>query len=162
MRCPRFGSVLWTLTSGSRCWTDGSLRFIRLTTHARLVRNPVHFPGLAAILREGLLKVRRAGGGIRPKKSNQDHFAINRILSVELAASILEFADLRRVQNANLAVGPIQPPLVGLRIVQPHGQTFDMSASRAVRFELLDLSAPVPNLSGDRSAVKFDPASRAR
>ena len=103
-----------------------------------------------------------AGGGVRPNKSNQDHFAINRIRGEELAPSILEFADLRWVQNANLAVGPIQPPLVGLRIVQAQGQTFDVPASGAVDFELLNLSAAIPNLSGDGSAVKFDPASRTR
>ena len=60
-------------------------------------------------------------------KSNQDGLAIDRVLGEELTASILEFADLRRVQDANFLVGPIQPPLVRLRIVETQSQTFDMA-----------------------------------
>ena len=40
--------------------------------HPCLVRDPVDFPGLAPIIREGLLKVGRIRGDIRPNKSNQD------------------------------------------------------------------------------------------
>jgi len=35
-------------------------------------------------------------------------------------------------------------------------------AIRAIGFELLQLSPAIPNLSGDGSAVKFDPGSGAR
>ena len=56
-------------------------------------------------------------GHVRPNKSNKDSFAIHCILSEELAASILEFADLGWIQDAILAVGPIEAPLVGLGIV---------------------------------------------
>ena len=54
---------------------------------------------------------------VGPNESNQDGFAINRILGEKLTASISEFADLGRVRDAILAVGPIEPPLVGLQIV---------------------------------------------
>src|ERR1700719_225372 len=86
--------------------------FIRSVVHSRLVRNPVHFPGLAAILRERLFKVRHIRVGVRPNKSNEDRLAIERVLGVKLAAAILKFADLGDNERAVLAVGPIQAPLV--------------------------------------------------
>ena len=99
----------------------------------------------------------RAGGGVRPNKSNKDDLAINRILGEELAASVLEFSDLGRVHHANLAVSPIEPPLVGLRIVQAQGQAFDMPGSGAIDLDRVQLRAAVPNLVADPSSVKFDP-----
>ena len=62
-----------------------------------------------------------------PNKSNQDGFAINRILGEELPAPIFEFADLGRIKDADLCVRPIQAPLVGLRIIETQGQTFDVA-----------------------------------
>jgi hypothetical protein len=50
--------------------------------------------------------VGRSRGQVRPDIANQYGFAVDRILSEKLAASILEFPDLRRIQLANLAVGP--------------------------------------------------------
>ena len=93
------------------------MRFIRFIWHPRLVRNPVHFPSLTSIIREALFKVGRIRGRVRPNKSNEDSFASHCILGKELAASILEFADLGWVQDAILTVGPIEAPLVGLGIV---------------------------------------------
>src|SRR5579862_3140053 len=74
----------------------------------RLVRDPVHFPGFSSIIRKRLFEVRRIRGQVRPDVSNQYGFAIDRILSVKLAASILEFPHLRWIQLAVLAIGPIK------------------------------------------------------
>ena len=98
----------------------------------------------------------RIRGHVRPNKSNQDNFAVDFVLRVELAASILEFADLRRIQNSDLAVGPIEAPLVSLRIVETQRQAFDVPGNGTIGFELLQLSATIPNLEGDGSTVKFD------
>src|ERR1700719_1688715 len=94
-----------------------SSRFIRSIVHPRLVRNPIHFPGLAAILRERLFKVRRIRVGVRPNKSNEDRLAIERVLGVKLAAAILKFAYLGNNERAVFAIGPREAPLVSLGIV---------------------------------------------
>src|SRR5260370_32871780 len=103
-------------------------------------------------------------GGGRPRKSNQDGSAIGarRFCIDKLPASILEFADRRRPHGPALTCCPIEAPLLGLGIVQTEGQTLDVAGSRAIGFELLQLSPAIPNLSGDLSAVKFDPGSGAR
>jgi len=82
-----------------------------LLGHPRLVRDPVDFPGFTAIIRKGLLKVRGAGVHVRPDKSNQNGFAVDRILGEKRAASVFEFANLGWVHDADLAVSPIEPPL---------------------------------------------------
>jgi hypothetical protein len=70
-----------------------SVRFVRSIVYSRLVGNPIHFPGLAAILREGLLKVRPIRVGFRPNESHQDTSAIRarRFRVEKLAASIAKF-----------------------------------------------------------------------
>jgi hypothetical protein len=107
--------------------------------HLRLICNPVHFRSLASILREGLFKVGRTRDHICPDKSNKDAFSIQ-----------------RAIHGANLAVCPIETPLVGLRI-ETEGQTFDAAGSRAIGFELFQLGTTGPKLSGDGSTVKLDP-----
>src|SRR5580698_8618472 len=97
------------------------------------------------------------GGQVGPIKSNQNGFAIDCVLSKELAVSVLELADLGWVEDTDLAVGPIEPPLVGFRIVNAQGQTFDV-AGGAVEFNLVDGGAII-NLAADTGPVKFDPGS---
>src|ERR1700683_5800929 len=94
--------------------------------------------------------------GIRPSKSKKNGVAINRILGEKLAASVLEFADLGRIQDANLPVGPIESPLVGLRIVYAQGQAFDV-AGWAIELDRIQACA-IPNLAADAGAVKFNPS----
>lgn len=43
-----------------------------------------------------------------------------------------------------------------LGVVQAQGQTFDVRGF-AIGLEFLKIGAAIPDLSGDRSAVKFDP-----
>src|SRR5579863_7966959 len=101
---------------------------------ARLVGDPVYFPGLAAIFGEGLLEVGRVGVDFRPIVSNEDGFAVDCVLGVKVAVSIFEFADLRRIGGAGFADGPVQAPLMVFGIVETHDQAFDV-AGRTVGFE---------------------------
>jgi len=138
-----------------------SLRLGGFIVYPCLVRNPVDLPGLPAIIRVRLFKVGCTRIGVRPKKSNVDRSPLPRLLVVKLTASILELADHWLLYKAILAVDPVDAPLVSLRIVETEGQTFDVP-SLAMSFELFQIGAAIPNLSGNRSAVKFDPGSGAR
>src|SRR5579864_2708433 len=102
--------------------------------------------------------MRRARGRVRPDKSNQDGFAINRVLGEKLTPSILEFADLGWVKDAILAIGPIESPLVGLRVVQTQRQTFDVPRV-SIDLDRVQLRAPIPNLVADARTLKLNPAS---
>ena len=65
------------------------------------------------------------GCNVRPHIPNENSPAIVGFLVIEFAAAILEFADGRLRQNAVFAVGPVQTPLVRLRIVQAKSQPLD-------------------------------------
>ena len=80
--------------------------------------DPVHFPSLASIIGEGLLKAARIRSDVRDDKSNQDGPVIQGFLVIKLAASIFEFANRRLGQRASAAAGKIQSPLMRLRIVE--------------------------------------------
>ena len=99
-------------------------------------------------------------GHIRPIKSNQDGFPINRILGEKLAMSILKFADLGWVQDPNFAIGPVEPPLMGLRIVYAKGETFDV-AGWTIDLDRVQLGAAIPNLETRPGALEFDPGIRS-
>ncbi len=70
----------------------------------------------------------------------------------------LELAHLRRIEDANLLVVPIQPPLMRLRVVHAQGQT-DNLAGRTVPFALVDLRA-VEKLAAYACAFEFHPLIR--
>jgi len=87
-----------------------------------LIGNPVHFPGLAAVLGEGLLEVCGVLRDAGPDVANQDRSAVESVLAVKLADTILEFADLRWAgEQAGFAAGPVEIPLVGFGIVETQG-----------------------------------------
>src|ERR1700683_2755564 len=99
------------------------------------------------------------GSDVRPNESNKDRFVIQGVLAEKLAVPVLELANLGCDHGSILAVGPVKAPLVSLGIVQTERQTFEVACTRAIGFELLDLSAATPELSGNGRAVKFDPSS---
>jgi len=78
--------------------------FVRSIWDPRLVRDPIHFPGLAAVVGEGLFEVGRVGVQIRPGVANENDFSVEIVLGVELAVSIFELADLGRSYFSILAV----------------------------------------------------------
>ena len=80
-------------------------------------RDPVHFPGLAAIIRESLFKAARSRRDVRDDKAHKDGPAVERFLVEKLAASILELTDRGWAQGTASAVGEIEAPLAGFGIV---------------------------------------------
>jgi hypothetical protein len=72
----------------------------------RLVGDPVYFPRFASVIREGLFEVGR-GVHVGPLEADQDGFAVDSVLCKEFAAAVFEFADLGRVEDADVAIGPI-------------------------------------------------------
>src|ERR1700722_10886153 len=98
--------------------------------------------------------------GLRPDESNKNHFAVQCVLRVKLTLSILEPSDLGRYENAILAVGPGEVPLLSFGIVGTKREALDVPGSGAVGFELLDLSASIPDLSRHRSTVELYPRVR--
>src|SRR5580704_14901592 len=85
--------------------------------YARLICNPIDLPGLSTIGREGLFRVSRGRSDIRPDHPHKKSLAVKCVLAQKLTASISEFADVGRIQDAGLAAGPIEPPLVRFGIV---------------------------------------------
>src|ERR1700746_554587 len=98
--------------------------------------------------------------GLRPNESNNNHSAVQRVLRVELTRSILEPPDLWRNEQAVLAVGPCEVPLVSFGIVGAKREPLDVPGSGAIGLELLDLSASIPNLPRHRCAIELHPRIR--
>jgi len=99
--------------------------------------------------------------GVGPNESNVDKFAVQCVCTVELAASVLELADLRTwVHGAVFAVGPIDTPLVRLRVVEAQCQSLDVAAG-TIEFDLLDDGTSVPHFARDESAIKLHPRLRS-
>src|SRR6266852_5905391 len=148
--------VLTSCPSGLKA---GSRR-LRLICHACVCRDPVHFPSLASIVREGLFKTAGIRRDVRYNEPNKDGSAIQGFLIVKFAASIFELADRGLAQGAVVAVGKIEAPLVGLWIVEAQVQTFEVPLL-AIGLELQQIGASIPDLSNDGSSVKFNPGGGA-
>ena len=87
---------------------------------AGLVGDPVDFPGFAAVVGKGLFEVRGVGVQVGPAKADEDGGVIGSVLRVlreKFADAVFEFADLRRVKDANFLVGPVEAPLMGGGVV---------------------------------------------
>src|SRR5437762_10558515 len=139
--------------------TDGqsSARFRRFIVNPRLVGDPVHLPGFAAIVGEGLFRVSGVGSDVRPVLANEDDAAVVGVLAEELAASVFEFAHIGwTTERAVLAVGPVKTPLMSFRIVKAQRETFD-AAGWTGDVELLEPGAAVPHFARYGRAVKLDP-----
>src|ERR1700735_5404149 len=94
-----------------------SVRFVRFNLHPCVGCDPIHFPGLAAVVRKRLFKVARIRSDVRDNKSNKDGSGIECFLIEKLAASILELADRGLAHSTAVTVGKIEAPLMGLGIV---------------------------------------------
>jgi hypothetical protein len=64
-------------------------------------------------------------------------------MTEELAPTIHESADNRRIHPATLLIRPIQAPFIGLRIEQPYGKSLD-GTSGSTPLVLLNIPATVP------------------
>src|SRR5690242_18260658 len=65
----------------------GSTRFLRAIVDARLIGDPVDFPGPAPIGGVGLFEMRRIRRDLRPDVANEDGSAFPELLVVELPAA---------------------------------------------------------------------------
>ncbi len=102
--------------------------------------------------------MRRRRRDIGPRISNQDHSTVVILLIVKFAASILKLANhSRQTQHAFGRVAPVKTPLMGFRIIKPHGHPLDVGLPvRAVDLDLIKIRA-IPNFSAARMTVELDP-----
>lgn len=113
----------------------------------RQVRDHVRFPRFSAIIGEGLREFVGIRRDARPNDSHQDGAAAERLLIVELASAVLEFANRRRhAHYARPAIGEIHAPLMGFRVVQEEAQILKVTVW-PVGLHFLKLRPAVPNLS---------------
>src|SRR5215469_5965873 len=68
-------------------------RCVGCVCHTRVRSDPVHFPGLASVVGEGLLKSARIRSDVRNNETNEDSPVVECLLVKEFATSILELAD---------------------------------------------------------------------
>ena len=81
------------------------------------------------------------GRDVGPEVANEDRSPIQGILAVELATPILEFADVGRAAHGTVfGVGPVEAPLMRLRIVEAQGQALNVTGG-AVDFTLRSRTA---------------------
>src|SRR5215471_13766833 len=124
--------------------------------HPCVVRDPVNFPSLTAVIGERLFEVTGIRGNVGNDEAHQDGAAIQSFLIVELAAAIPEFPDGRHADRPGPAIGEVEAPLVRLRIVKAQVETLEM-ASWAIGNQFHEVSATVPHLAHHRHAVVINP-----
>jgi len=135
--------------------------FPRLAIHARISRDPVYFPCLAAVLREGLFEMAGVWRDVRNHEANENRPAVEHLLIEKLAASILELANRRRAHRTSAAVGEVEAPLMRFGIVEAQAQALEVPC-RAIGHEFQQIRAAIPNRAHNRCAVVLDPRRGAR
>src|SRR5262249_31780427 len=87
------------------------------------VGDPVRLPGLTAVHGEGLIPARRICSDLRPGVPADDRLPLVVLLAVEAADAVGEAPGHRRQPEYTCpAVDPVQGPVTGRRVEQPHGQ----------------------------------------
>ena len=109
---------------------------------------PVCFPGLAFVIRECLFETGRIRRDVHETVSNKDHSVIELFLIDKYTTAIFKLPYRGYAQNARVAIGPIEAPLMGLGIVEPQADAFDMTC-RTVGRELEQIGVAIQNLSDD-------------
>lgn len=97
----------------------------------------------------------------RPNISVVAKPAIQGVLGVKLALSILELAGIGRCHFAIAAAGKIDAPLVGRRIIRVQHHTFAV-AGITVAFVLIYDGSATPDLPVDINALKLGPGIGSR
>lgn len=138
-----------------RVWFPALLR----VPDARIDRNPVGLPVAATVVRIGLFEACRVGRDVGNDKADEDGFAVEVFLAVELAAAVAEAAMDRTGQGAAARAGVVQAPLPGLRVVQAQAHTLDRSR-RARHPQFDQIGAPVQHFPHDAGAGVFHPFLR--
>src|SRR5713101_7224220 len=110
---------------------------------ARELHDPVRFPALPAVRREGLLPAASVRAVGRPDEAQEDRATLELILAVELSSAVAELADHRRVERAGVAVRPMNAPLARPSVVQSKRESAE-EARRLFCHVLLDVGLSVP------------------
>ena len=129
-------SVFWSAVAQRIC---GKL-FLLGKSHT-----PIPFPRFAIVGRKCLTPGRRRGISFVPFKHDDDGLSCNNILRVKPSNVALERADLRYIQDHDIAIGPIQTPESGFRIKQAKGSALKRDA---VEYggELIGIAKAIENL----------------
>src|SRR5260221_11806733 len=93
--------------------------------------DPVRFPRLAAVVREGLLETRRIRRDPAEAVPHEDLPVVKRLLIEELAPPVPELTADRRAHDPLSAVGPLEVPLLPPRVVEGQPRPSDVSARPA-------------------------------
>src|SRR5260221_13668331 len=123
--------------------------------------DPVRFPRLAAVVREGLLETRRIRRDPAEAVPHEDLPVVKRLLIEELAPPVPELTDDRRGHDSVAAVGPVEVPLLRARVVEAQPRALDVSG-RTVHFELEETGPAVPDSGDFRDSVVLHPGGGAR
>src|SRR5258708_5123687 len=107
----------------------------------------VHDPRPAAVTGNRLPVGMTGGGEVRPDGADHHGAAVERIGPDELDAAVLEAADHRRRHLPDRGAGEVHAPLAVFKIIEENSHPVPMAALRAVRIDLLHLSAAVPELA---------------
>src|ERR1700756_4265109 len=78
----------------------------------------------------------------------------------DFSAGAIRTGAWTRVHGAIFAVGPIDIPLVRLRVVEAQRQSLDLAAG-TIEFDLLDDGTSVPHFVRDEDAIKLHPRLRS-
>jgi len=104
--------------------------------------------------------VGRIRSDVGDDKSNKNGATMQHFPVEKLAAAIFESANRGLAQGTAAAVGKIETPLMGLRIVQPQGQRFYVTF-RAIDLEHQQIGSAIPDLSDEGSTFIFGPGGGA-
>src|SRR6185436_15791203 len=128
--------------------------FLRSWAHPRIGGDPVHFPCLASIRREGLLEMAGVRCDVRDDEPDENGAAVEVFPGVELAAAVLELADRRWRHRAAAAVREVEAPLAGLGVVEAEAQAFDATGG-ALHVELHEIRRAAPDLPNHGRSLVF-------
>jgi len=126
----------------------------------RQQRNEISLPSSPAVVRESLFKLVRIVSDVRPSRAHQDSSIVKRVLAEEFPAAILEFADQGPAERTILTGSKCLAPLMGLRVVEKQGQTFEMTR-RAIRLDFFQVGATAPDFSLEFGAFHLYPVRGA-
>jgi hypothetical protein len=123
--------------------------------------NPVDFPCLTFVGGKCLLESAGGWRNIRNYKPDKDRATIQSFVAVELATAIFELANGRRGHGAIAGACKVETPLMGVGIVEPKAQPFEMS-TWPISLEFDKVGTAAPYFLDGRYAHHFDPCGGAR
>src|SRR5208282_5225483 len=135
-----------------------SCSLLGVSSHPSSIVNPVDLPGLSAVRRECLFKVRRHWVDILPYKSNVDGTTFKHIRGVKLSAVAIKLPNLRRIEHARLGARTVNAPLPRSRVVQAHSNDLNMTMTGcAVHVHFAQVTVSVHEWRRDHCAFKLFP-----